>query len=112
MALAEVCDAIAETSREFELPPSVTEAVAAKLQMRREAGGAELDRQVSEQDQIVIGLIALTNRERRLILDHHALNSVSTAAIERLLRNPDTILDATKAEGRAGYDRAAAQLLA
>jgi Na+:H+ antiporter len=111
LALAEVRDAITETSKEFELAPAVTAAVAGKLDRRREAEGSEDEDLLSDEDRFVIGLIALTNRERRIILSHHAQRSVSTAAIERLLRNTDLILDAAKAEGEAGYNRATARLL-
>jgi len=111
LALAEVRDAIGETSREFELAPAVTDAVALKLDQRREAESSDVEHLISDQDRVIIGLIALTNRERRIVLGHHAQRSVSTAAIERLLRHTDVILDATKAEGEAGYNRTAARLL-
>ena len=112
LALAEVRDAVTETSREFELAPAVTDAVAIKLDERREAENSDLEHLISDQDRFTIGLIALTNRERRIVLGHHAQRSVSTAAVERLLRHTDLILDAAKAEGAAGYNRAAARLLA
>ena len=112
LALAEVRDAIAETSREFDLAPSVTDAVAAKLDQRREAESSGLEHLISDRDRITIGLVTLINRERRIVLGHHAQRSVSTAAIERLLRHTDLVLDATKAEGEAGYNRSAARLLA
>ena len=66
---------------------------------------------ISDRDRIRIGLVALANRERRIILDHHAQRTVSGAAIERLLRNTSLILDAARAEGRIGYNRAARALL-
>jgi monovalent cation:H+ antiporter, CPA1 family len=111
LALAEVRDAITEASRDFELPPAVTDAVTIKLDKQREAESSELEHLISDQDRFTIGLVALTNRERRIIHGHHAQRSVSTAAIERLLRNTDLVLDATKAEGEVGYVRVAARLL-
>jgi CPA1 family monovalent cation:H+ antiporter len=111
LALAEVRDAITETSQEFELAPEVTNAVALKLDQRQEAESSHVEQLISEQDRVVIGLIALTNRERRIVLGHHSQGSASSEAIERLLRNTDLILDATKAEGEAGYNRSAARLL-
>jgi monovalent cation:H+ antiporter, CPA1 family len=111
LALAEVRDAITRTSRDFELAPAITDAVALKLDKRREAESSELEHLISDRDRFTIGLVALTNRERRLILAHHAQQSVSTAAIERLLRNTDLVLDATKADGEAGYHRAVGRLL-
>ena len=112
LALAEVRDAIAETSQEFELAPAVANAVAAKLDERRETESVDLEHLTSDDDRVTIGLVALTNRERRIVLGHHAQRSVSTGAIERLLRQTDLILDATKAEGQVGYSRGAARLLA
>jgi Na+:H+ antiporter len=113
LALAEVRDAIREKSRAFEIEPRVTNAVAAALEAPRTGSDAEpdLENLVSDRDRITIGLIALTNRERRVVLDHHAQHTVSTAAIERLLRNTDHILDATKSGGRLDYTRATRQLL-
>ena len=71
-----------------------------------------LENAISDQDWLRIGLIALANRERRIILDHHEQNTVSGVAIERLLRNTNLILDAARTEGRRGYDQAARELLA
>jgi CPA1 family monovalent cation:H+ antiporter len=71
----------------------------------------DLEQAISDRDRIRIGLVALANRERRIILDHHAQRTVSGAAIERLLRNTNLILDAARAEGRIGYNRAARALL-
>ncbi|HET7848294.1 MAG TPA: cation:proton antiporter [Pseudolabrys sp.] len=112
LTLAEVRDAITETSREFGLPSAVSGPVVAKLDKRQDAENSELEYLISDQDRIVVGLIALTNRERRIILGHHAQHSVSTPAIERLLRHTNLVLDATKADGEVGYNRIAARLVA
>jgi len=111
LALAEVRDAVAEASRQFELPAAVTDTVVSKLDERRGAESSELEQLISDQDRLIIGLIALTNRERRIVLGHHARRCISTAAIERLLRNTDLILDAAKSDGEIGYNRAATRLL-
>jgi monovalent cation:H+ antiporter, CPA1 family len=111
LALTDVRDAIIKTSREFELAPAIADAVAAKLDQRRDAESATPDDTISGKDRITVGLISLINRERRIILDHHDQRSVSASAIERLLRNADMILDATKADGEAGYNRSTARLL-
>jgi monovalent cation:H+ antiporter, CPA1 family len=113
LALAEVRSAVAQTSQNFELAPDVAEAVIADLTTSRTAN--ELDHQarnISERDGIAVGLIALTNRERRIILTHHAQQSVSGVAIERLLRETDLLIDAAKTYGAPGYARVAVALLA
>jgi monovalent cation:H+ antiporter, CPA1 family len=112
LALAEVRGAVAQTSRDFELAPAITEAVITDLTTRRQADSLEQEVMISDQDRITVGLIALTNRERRIILGHHAQQSVSSTAIERLLRQTDLLLDAAKTDGAAGYARGAAGLLA
>jgi CPA1 family monovalent cation:H+ antiporter len=112
LAHAEIREAVAKTSREFELPPAVTDAVALKLGKRAASATSQFEHLISDEDRFIIGLIALTNHERGMVLAHHAQQSVSPAAIERLIRNTDLILDATRAEGEAGYNHAAAQLLA
>ena len=75
------------------------------------ASRPELEEAIGDEDRIRIGLVALTNRERRIILDHHEQRTVSGAAIERLLHNTNRILDAARSEGREGYDRVACKLL-
>jgi CPA1 family monovalent cation:H+ antiporter len=113
LALAEVRGAVAQTSQDFELAPAITEAVIANLTTRREADVFDHDAlMISDLDRITVGLVALTNRERRIILGHHAQQSVSSTAIERLLRQTERLIDAAKTDGAAGYARAAAGFLA
>ena len=113
LVLAEVRGAVAQTSRDFELAPAITESVVTNLTTRREADGLDPEPlMISDPDRITVGLVALTNRERRIVLGHHAQQSVSSAAIERLLRQTDLLIDAAKTDGAAGYARGAAALLA
>jgi monovalent cation:H+ antiporter, CPA1 family len=113
LALAEVRSAVAQRSRDFELAPAVTESVVADLTTRREADGLDPEpMMISDQDRIAVGLVALTNRERRIVLGHHAQQSVSSTAIERLLRQTDALIDAAKTDGAVGYERGAAAVLA
>jgi monovalent cation:H+ antiporter, CPA1 family len=113
LALAEVQSAVAQTSRDFELGPSVTEAVGASLATRREADVLDDNAlMITDLDRIAVGLVALTNRERRIVLSHHAQQSVSSTAIERLLRQTEHLIDATKTDGAVGYARATADFLA
>jgi CPA1 family monovalent cation:H+ antiporter len=109
LALAEVRDAVRGTSKAYGIAPSVTNAVTRALESRIAGATPDtpLEESISDGDRIIIGLVALANRERRLILDHHAQQSVSVRAIEVMLRNTNAMLDGAKAEGRAGYDRAA-----
>src|SRR5207245_6332751 len=94
-------------------PPEVARSATEPVDRRIDelASQPDLEQAISDRDRIRIGLVALANRERRIILDHHAQRTVSGAAIERLLRNTNLILDAARAEGRVGYNRAARELL-
>jgi monovalent cation:H+ antiporter, CPA1 family len=112
LSLVDVRDALAETASQYSIPPDVarwaTEAVDRRIDEL--SAQPDLEQAISDRDRIRIGLVALANRERRIILDHHAQRTVSGAAIERLLRNTNLILDAARAEGRIGYNRAARAL--
>jgi CPA1 family monovalent cation:H+ antiporter len=113
LSLADVRDAVRETASEYEITPEVARTATGPLDRRIDelASQPDLEQAISDRDRIRIGLVALANRERRIILDHHAQRTVSSAAIERLLRNTNLILDAARAEGRVGYNRAARALL-
>jgi len=113
LSLADVCDVVRKTAQEYRIDPAATRSATDAYEQRMEeiASRPDLDQAISDQDRIRIGLVALTNRERRIILDHHEQNTVSGTAIERLLHNSNKILDAARNEGREGYDRAAHELL-
>ena len=113
LSLADVRDAVNETARAYAIEPATAGAVTRPYATRIDQVSSEpgLEEAISDWDRVRIGLIALANRERRLILDHHAQQTVSGPAIERLLRNTNRILDGAKAEGRIGYNRAARALL-
>ena len=113
LSLAEVRDAVGKTAQDYRIEPAAARSVAEEYDRRIDemASRPDLEQAISDEDRIRIGLVALANRERRIILDHHEQRTVSGAAIERLLRNTNLILDAARTEGRAGYDRAACELL-
>ncbi len=115
LSLTEVRDAVRETAHEYSITPSATKAAAERYDAAIDelaADEAELETAISDRDRITIGLVALANQERRFIHSHHTQNTVSGPAIERLLRNTNAILDAAKAEGQEGYERAARATLA
>lgn len=113
LSLADVRDAVRKTAQDYRIDPGAARSVTDAYEERIEemASRPDLEQAISDEDRIRIGLVALANRERRIILDHHEQRTVSGAAIERLLHNTNFILDAARTEGRAGYDRAASELL-
>jgi monovalent cation:H+ antiporter, CPA1 family len=113
LSLADVRDALSETASQYAIPSDVARLAIEPVDRRigELSAQPDLELAISDRDRIRIGLVALANRERRIIVDHHAQRTVSGAAIERLLRNTNLILDAGRAEGRVGYNRAARALL-
>ncbi len=114
LSLADVRDAVQETAREYSISPTATGQATERYSEAIDELGADatFDNAISDRDRLTIGLVALTNQERRIIHSHHTQRTVSSAAIERLLRNTNQILDAAKADGREGYDHAAREALA
>ncbi len=114
LSLTEVREAVRDTAREYAIGPAATKAATDRYGEAIDALAADealLETAISDRDRITIGLIALANQERRFIHSHHTQNTVSGPAIERLLRNTNAILDAAKAEGQEGYERAAQTVL-
>jgi CPA1 family monovalent cation:H+ antiporter len=114
LSLADVREVIRHAAQTYRIAPATARAASQHYEQRIKELESQpgLENAISDQDWLRIGLIALANRERRIILDHHEQNTVSGVAIERLLRNTNLILDAARTEGRRGYDQAARELLA
>jgi CPA1 family monovalent cation:H+ antiporter len=113
LSLTDVRDAVHATAREYGIDGKTA---AGATQRYAEAirdldVEADKDGDISDDDRMTIGLVALANRERRMVLDHHTQHTVSGAAIERLLRNSARIVDAAKSEGSEGYLRVARAVL-
>lgn len=108
LSMTDVRDAVRETAHEYAIEPGVAVAATQRYAEAIERLEVESDEAggISDEGRLTIGLVALANRERRMILDHHAQHTVSGAAIERLLRNAARVVDAAKTEGRDGYLRA------
>lgn len=113
LSLAEVREAVTATAEAYELPPELAGSLIGSGEVAADdaVAKADLEAAMSNRDRIMIGLVALANHERRLVLAHHAQQTVSRAAIERLMHNTNLILDGAKTEGRLGYKHAARRAL-
>lgn len=113
LSLTDVRDAVRETAREYGIDGKTAAAATQRYAEAIQALELEADEdsRISDEDRMTIGLVALANREHRIVLDHHAQHTVSGAAMERLLRNSARTVDAAKGEGREGYLRSAQALL-
>jgi monovalent cation:H+ antiporter, CPA1 family len=113
LSLDDVRDAVRQTAKEYEIGAAATAAATARYgeEIDRLAAESDFETAISDRDRMTIGLVAIANQERQIILDHHAQHTVSGAAIERLLRNTNQILDAAKTEGQSGYTLASQEVL-
>ncbi|MBY0431031.1 MAG: cyclic nucleotide-binding domain-containing protein, partial [Rhodospirillales bacterium] len=113
LSLSEVRDEVQAEGRRYEIAPSVVRTVVKSYEARvaEVAAGSPIEESISDRDRITIGLVALANRERELILDHHGRRSVSPVIIEMLLRNAARMFDGARTGGRIGYNRAAREVL-
>ena len=114
VSLADVRDAVRVTADQYGISPEVALSVTRPFDERivEVSGEFNLEEAISDHDRITIGLIALTNRERQLILSHLGQRTVPPPVVERLLRETGNLLDAARTRGIAGYERAAHHLLA
>jgi monovalent cation:H+ antiporter, CPA1 family len=113
LSLAEVREAVAATAEAYELPLDLPSSPtgSGEIAIGDAPHRPDLEAAISNRDRIKIGLVALANRERRLILAHHAQQTVSRRSIERLMRNTGLILDGAKTDGRLGYKHAVRRTL-
>jgi CPA1 family monovalent cation:H+ antiporter len=113
VALTDVRDNVRDTAEQYKIGPKVARSVTQPYETRVAEATSDpgVDAALSDRDRITIGLIALTNRERQLILEHLGQGTVAPAVIERLLRATAALLDAAKAGGEAGYSRTAREML-
>ncbi|HTZ77356.1 MAG TPA: cation:proton antiporter [Stellaceae bacterium] len=114
VSLADVRDAVRVTADQYGISPEVALSVTRPFDQRivQVSEESNLEVAISDADQITIGLIALTNRERQLILSHLGQRTVPPPVVERLLRETGNLLDAARTRGIAGYERVAHHLLA
>ena len=63
--------------------------------------------EIRDKDRIPLGLVALSGRERDLVLEAFRDQELGPAEAEVMLANVDRLIEGTRAAGRAGYNRAA-----
>jgi CPA1 family monovalent cation:H+ antiporter len=61
----------------------------------------------SRDDQLLLGFLALGNRERELILEHFSAQTIAGRVVDELLGDTSRIIDRTRARGPSEYLRAA-----
>src|SRR5260370_11726268 len=112
-----VVDSVRAIGRQYKFPDDLTEdgtrayvepaagATAASTDPKGHVIGTSVDGY-----QMLLGLMALGQRERELVLKHFAERTVSGHLVEELLADVGRIIDRTRTSGRAGYISAAQRL--
>lgn len=113
LALADVRDSVKDVGRRYELAPTAIRPIAARYDERVQATSATADAgaEMTDRDRLVVALIALANRERELVLEHHGQGSASQPVVEHLLRHTEKLTEGARAGGRSGYSSAARKLV-
>ncbi|MGF1594645.1 MAG: cation:proton antiporter [Kiloniellaceae bacterium] len=62
---------------------------------------------LSDRERLTVGLIALANQEKSLILEQHWSGGLPSALIDRYLLTVESMIDGAREDGRLGYLRAA-----
>ncbi|MBV9378425.1 MAG: cation:proton antiporter [Alphaproteobacteria bacterium] len=112
MAYAEVADSIRRMAQYHGLAHGSVERAIEPYQTWIAAADArdEAER-LSERERLAVALVALGDQERVLVLEARAGQIASQAIVQVLLRNADALVEGARAEGRLGYQRAAAAML-
>lgn len=108
LALSDVQQNVATAAHDYQVDPTIASPVMADYAERAtEAGdGAAASEGLMDKDRVTLGLIALADQERQLVLRHFHEKTVSNRTISMHLAMAGRIADLTRAEGRAGYNRA------
>lgn len=113
LALEDVREGTVQAAAAYRIAPTLVEHVTGPYRQRAEAAAQanELAQDILDRDRITLGLVAIANHERELILRHFRERTVSTQTVEILLANVGRIADRARAGGRVEYNRAARAIL-
>ncbi len=113
LALTNVREALGEAARDYDIPKEIEAEARAPYEERlaraaEEAAGVE---ELSDRERLTLGLIALADQERKLLLAHLRDETVSTPVIADLLGDAQRMGEGARADGRIGYRRAAKRVV-
>ncbi|MBV8184487.1 MAG: cyclic nucleotide-binding domain-containing protein, partial [Hyphomicrobiales bacterium] len=114
LSYAEMGDTIEAIAREHGLSHVAAKSASAPYDAwissasRRDSGKIGL----TDRDRLAVGLVALGNQERNMVLDILARRAASPATVQALLRNAEALVEGARSGGRLGYKRGAEAALA
>lgn len=112
LSLADVRDGLRAEGQRYGLSEDVMRAVAAPYDQRIEHAAEEgREYPLSDRERFTVGLIALADRERELMLEYADHGTVSPDVAERMLRHAGHLADAARSGGRQDYSHVARKQL-
>jgi len=114
LSYAEIGETIRSLGVQHELSPAAVRSALTPYEAWIGAAGArgEAERILTDRERLAIGLVALGNQERMLVLETLAQRAASPATVQALLRNAEALTEGARSAGRLGYKRAAEAALA
>ncbi len=105
VALQSVRETVSETARLLGLPREIVRDETKRFAERvdRAVEQADAGVHIPDRDRITLGLIALSGRERDLILEAFRERILTPALANRMLTDADRLIEATRTGGRHGY---------
>ncbi len=105
VALQSVGDRVHEAAHDLGLARTMTEAEEAAIRARLDLARLKADEgsEILDRDRITLGLIALSGRERELILDLFRRDAIEAAPAQTLLDRVERLAERTRTGGRGEY---------
>lgn len=113
VALGNVRDSVLYAAQTAEISDDIARKAIAPYDARIETvvQRTETEKEILERDRLTLGLVALADRERELILELFRERTVSVRIIEHLLTDLGRLRERARAGGRVEYNRAARRML-
>ncbi|MDN5788300.1 cation:proton antiporter [Pseudorhodobacter sp.] len=113
VALQTVRADLAKMTENYDLTQETVRAEAKRFGERLDVAvqSADAATDIPDKDRVTLGLIALASAERDAIVDRFRDRTISSALSERLLSDSDALIEASRFNGRSGYNTVARRSL-
>ncbi len=113
LALEDVREGVSDAAGTYHIAPALVDHVAGPYHLRAEAAAQAnaLAEGIHDRDRITLGLVAVSNREREVVLRHFRERTASIRSVQTLVAQIGRLADRARAGGRVEYNRAARQIL-
>jgi CPA1 family monovalent cation:H+ antiporter len=107
LSYAEMGETIRSTALEHQLSSLAIRSALEPYETWIEAAGQRdtTETGLTDRDRLAVGLVALANQERMLVLETLAQRAASPSTVQALLRNAESLVEGARSGGRLGYKR-------